>query len=402
MRLLVLTNIYPPQELGGYGRAMADFVWSLKQLGHNIQVICGDESYLGASEIHGPSGETVSRILQLKGTYKDGVKPLENITIANEINRLNIISIQSICKKEAGFQGVLVGNLDLLGLEVLQPLLQQKIPILHHIGFVNPPFAKNMLPKEDSYQMVAASKAVADALKIAGLINPNKRDAAVVYPGVRCELFGREATGRSLPAPLNGMDEISRLGTPKHPLKVCFAGLLMGSKGAHTLIQALILMKQRGFWVQGYLAGASFQAGYREQLEIMLKQNDLADVQFIGQLSRNSLARCFSLHHVCVFPSIYPEAFGIVAAEAMASGLALVSSGVGGACELFEDKSSGLLFKPNDINDLAAKLELICANTSYLKKLAKTGEAHARSTLNVLESAKNLEQLMLKSINELG
>ena len=29
MNLLVVTNLYPPQELGGYGRSIADFVWGL-------------------------------------------------------------------------------------------------------------------------------------------------------------------------------------------------------------------------------------------------------------------------------------------------------------------------------------------------------------------------------------
>ena len=27
MQLLLITNLYPPQELGGYGRCMADFAW---------------------------------------------------------------------------------------------------------------------------------------------------------------------------------------------------------------------------------------------------------------------------------------------------------------------------------------------------------------------------------------
>ena len=33
MNLLVVTNLYPPQELGGYGRSMADFIWGLQQRG---------------------------------------------------------------------------------------------------------------------------------------------------------------------------------------------------------------------------------------------------------------------------------------------------------------------------------------------------------------------------------
>ena len=42
--------------------------------------------------------------------------------------------------KRHNWDGVLVGNIDLLGLETLQPLIDAAVPILHHIGFVTPPF----------------------------------------------------------------------------------------------------------------------------------------------------------------------------------------------------------------------------------------------------------------------
>ena len=38
MRLLLISNLYPPQELGGYGRCMADFAWGLQERGHIIRV----------------------------------------------------------------------------------------------------------------------------------------------------------------------------------------------------------------------------------------------------------------------------------------------------------------------------------------------------------------------------
>ena len=68
MNLLVVTNLYPPQELGGYGRSIADFVWGLRERGHNIQVLSSDAPHLGASSGLGPSGEAVDRRLQLKGS----------------------------------------------------------------------------------------------------------------------------------------------------------------------------------------------------------------------------------------------------------------------------------------------------------------------------------------------
>ena len=76
MNLLVVTNLYPPQELGGYGRSIADFVWGLLKLGHSIQVLTSDAPHLGASSSLGPSREAVDR--QLQGSYVGGVRPLQD------------------------------------------------------------------------------------------------------------------------------------------------------------------------------------------------------------------------------------------------------------------------------------------------------------------------------------
>ena len=72
-----------------------------------------------------------------------------------------------------------------------------------------------------SYRLVAASEAVRFAhLTDAGLPTST---ASVVYPGVRSELFGIDPVG--MPSPLDPD------GSRQRPLKVCFAGLLMASKG---------------------------------------------------------------------------------------------------------------------------------------------------------------------------
>ena len=76
MRLLLITNLYPPQELGGYGRCMADFAWGLLQRGHTLQVISSDAPYLGPSS-SGPNSEPVDRRLQLKGSFQGGVSQLQ-------------------------------------------------------------------------------------------------------------------------------------------------------------------------------------------------------------------------------------------------------------------------------------------------------------------------------------
>ena len=89
MNLLLVTNLYPPQELGGYGRSIADFVWGLQERGHSIQVLSSDAPHLGASSDLGPSGEAVDRRLQLKGSYEGGVRPLQDPQQRQAIDQAN-------------------------------------------------------------------------------------------------------------------------------------------------------------------------------------------------------------------------------------------------------------------------------------------------------------------------
>lgn len=399
MKLLALTNLYPPQELGGYGRCIADFVWGLQERGHHLEVLTCDEPHLGERSTHGPSGERVHRELRLKGTYQGGVSPLQDPAACAAIDQSNALAISVLFEKAGPFDGVLVGNLDLLGLESLQPLLQFGIPLLHHVGFVTPPFPASWLPQSQHYQLVAASHCVRESLEHAGF----PANLPVVYPGARCELFGQEPTGRALPTPLDGRQLApGQLGTRAQPLKVCFAGLLMGSKGAHTLVSALALLRKRGLHLQGHLAGGRFQSGYSEHLQAVLDAHGLSDVGLVGQLHRDSLARLFRLHHVCVFPSIHPEAFGIVGAEAMASGLALISSGVGGASELFDDQVSGLRFQAGNADDLADKLEWLCHNPERLVAIAREGERVAQERFSVRTSAQQLEALFSQTVQNHG
>ena len=385
MNLLVVTNLYPPQELGGYGRSIADFVWGLRERGHHIQVLSSDAPHLGASSGLGPSGEAVDRRLQLKGSYENGVSVLRDAQHRQALDEANAALIQAWLNGQH-WDGILLGNLDLLGPELLQPLLEAQCIVQHHVGFVHAPFPPSAWPQSDRYRLVAASKAVRSALASSGLPTST---ASVVYPGVRSELFGVDRVG--MPTPL------APDGTQHRPLKVCFAGLLMGSKGAHTLIEALIQLKEQGLSVQATLAGDSFQSGYREQLEQWLTQHRLdGAVRFVGQLGRQALARFYALHHVGVFPSINPEAFGIVAAEMMASGLVVVSSGVGGAGELIDHGRTGLLFQAGDSQDLARCLMRLARDSSLLDELRQAGQKESRQRFSVTAAAASLERGFLQ------
>ena len=387
LRILLVTNLYPPQELGGYGRCMSDFCWGLRQRGHYVSVLCSDAPYLGPSG-DGPNGENVRRTLRLKGSFQNGLTEMKDPSARANVDRWNQRQIAE--ERNGGWDAILLGNLDCLGIELLGELLAFEVPIVHHVGFIAPPYPAESVPKSRLFRISPASEAVRTSLNQAGFSVPSGR---VVYPGAREDLLGTSATGRSLPTPLSGT--FHKLGSSVKPLKVCFAGLLMGSKGAHTVIQALVVLKERGIHTFTTMAGAVFQPAYKKAIVEILKRNNMEDqLIFCGNLKRDQLARMYCLNHVGVFASTYPEAFGIVAAEIQASGLALVSSGVGGAAEVLEHEKTGLLFEPGNAIDLANQLMRLANQPDDLRRIAFLGQQKMKEIFSVRSSCKKLERLL--------
>ena len=135
-RILLITNLYPPQELGGYGRCMSDYCWGLQKRGHKIEVLTSNAPYLGPS---GPYNNTVvHRDLKLKGSYNNGITFIQDKNLCRTIDKENGDALLSLVRK--GWDAVLIGNVDLIGPELLLTVVSLGLPTVHHIGFTTPPF----------------------------------------------------------------------------------------------------------------------------------------------------------------------------------------------------------------------------------------------------------------------
>jgi glycosyltransferase involved in cell wall biosynthesis len=138
---------------------------------------------------------------------------------------------------------------------------------------------------------------------------------------------------------------------------VLFFGKLLFNKGVHVLFEALREVGARAV-VVGF-------GDYRRELERTAPPGTL----FTGALEHRHLVNLVPLAEVTVVPSIFPEAFGMVAAEAAAggslplvarhSGLAEVAAGLE---ESYPEQHRDLAsFKTGDTQDLVAKLDRLLA-----------------------------------------
>jgi glycosyltransferase involved in cell wall biosynthesis len=219
----------------------------------------------------------------------------------------------------------------------------------------------------------AGSEHIRDVLEeVAGQVDR----VEIVPPGVDVELFRPEPREQALSALLEearadppnsgnreerhpddgNTERFSRFFAHERPTVVYF-GKLIENKGVHVLLEALAGLDARVV-VVGF-------GDFRARLEELAPPGAL----FTGALEHRHLRHLLPLCDVAVVPSIFPEAFGMVAAEAAAagvlpvvsahSGLAEVAAGVG--AEVGPEAAALLSFPAGDDAALHERLAAILA-----------------------------------------
>ena len=98
-------------------------------------------------------------------------------------------------------------------------------------------------------------------------------------------------------------------------------------------------------------------------------------VRFLGYLPevREVLGRM----QLLVMPTMHFESFGIAAVEAMAMGLPVVASRVGGLAEIVEDGRTGFLVKPGDAVELAGAVQRLMDSPDMRARMGQAGRRRA-------------------------
>jgi glycosyltransferase involved in cell wall biosynthesis len=374
-RILVINNLYPPQELGGYGRLLCDFANILEKRGHTIQVLTSDTPYLGQIE---KDEFNIDRSLLLYGGWQDGVcKQVDDNDRVIQTIKTNLEKVRSIVRKFRP-ELCLLGNIDFLSHMIFSPLLEMSIPVIHHLGNKIPGYSVNDTPQSNLYRLATASRWLRDEIMRQGY--PVK-EISVVYPGALVEEFRTHA----LPA----LDK----------LRIAYAGIVLPYKGPHILIEALKRLHDRGADFSCALAGTTTDVAFVDQLKKFVVASGMEDkIDFLGFLPRERLKAFFAEHNILVFPSIVQEAFGISQVEAMAAGLTVVSSGTGGAKEIIEHRKSGLIFESKNSESLAQELLGLAENPEKWQSIAKGGRKRAIEKFDIERSVDILEQEFSKLI----
>jgi len=162
------------------------------------------------------------------------------------------------------------------------------------------------------------------------------------------------------------------------PPQVVFAGRLGPDKGVDLLVKACVRLHQRGVDHRLTVVGRPLHSDtslspYEQHLRGLAAPLERL-VEFLPFLPPRELAAIFGAADVVCVPSVHPEPFGLVAAEAMACGACVVASDRGALPGVVAD--AGVVVRPEP-DDLAAALESVLTQEATRQRLGRAGVRRA-------------------------
>lgn len=203
--------------------------------------------------------------------------------------------------------------------------------------------------------------------------------SARLFPNVKTETVYCPVAA---PAPVN-VDKVRKevraeLQTPQEATVIIQVSRMEAWKGQARHLAALSLVKDLPGWVCWLVGGAQRPAenSYVDELKRIAIRSGIEErVRFIGE--RSDVERLLAAADIFCQPNTAGEPFGIAFIEALAARLPVVTSNIGGACEIVDD-TCGVLVPTGDVSALADTLRKLIQDPALRKSLGSNGPARAR------------------------
>ncbi len=188
--------------------------------------------------------------------------------------------------------------------------------------------------------------------------------------------------------------------------RVLFVGRVSPEKGIHVLLDAFELVVKSYPDVELEIVGpaqqapsefivslsddpmtsslSSFYGGakYIDQLQTRLSPAAAERVRFAGVVPHSQLLEYLERANCFLHPSVWGEPFPLAVLEALAAGVPVVASRIGGLPESFEDGTSGLLVTPDDSGELADAILKLLRDDEMQKSMGKAARKRAEDVFS--------------------
>ncbi len=175
-----------------------------------------------------------------------------------------------------------------------------------------------------------------------------------------------------------------------------FAGALHPRKNILNLLKAFVAFKRRRHSNMKLVIVGRLAWKYKEVEEMRATMQFKEDVKWIGYMNVDALSKIIGGAYALVYASLF-EGFGIPILEALQCGVPAIVSNTSSMPEVAG--AAALLADPTDVQDIAAKMELLYKDEALRQKLISAAAEQVKK-FNWDASAKKLWDCMMKCVKE--
>jgi len=385
MRILYVSNLYPPNDVGGYEQLCFKVASTLVERGHEA-VVC--TSNYGTRQVDYP-GQRIIRALKLLAN-QDNIYASVDVSAEERsaADRNNVEAFEELCIAERP-DLVFVWNLYFLPPGLLNVISNCSIPVAYFLTdnwlaaqlkpnyvsayFQNEVFRRPNTLRRWRYQFrhgmhvrrirgtaIFSSHYMRTFYKRAGIKFTSHK---VIHNGVS---FTKSAFGEP-----SRIDR-SQLKKPGR-LSLLFAGRVVDVKGVLSVVRAipLIIKLCPEVDITCTVIGDQQDRAFMELLRTKCKSLGVLDkFEFKPSVAESQVAQLFDDFDIYLFPSLY-EPFSLTLLHAMYAGIPIVATASGGNPEAIKNGHTGLLYRAHDARGLAAAVKRLVDDPALRVRISR-------------------------------
>lgn len=381
MKVLVISNLYPPVVQGGFELACSQSVAGLRARGHDVVVV--------TSQAAVPSAPDVLRRFRLAPIFEAQEMALHTPAVrqllelgSTGLDASNVAALVEVVEAVQPDVAHVWNLAGLGGLGLLVALQELGVPWVGHLADAVPRWLCStrgqVVPELAGWwssalrgTWITCSARLRREIEMDG---PSLGEDVVQLP-----LW---VTGPgSPPSPWDG-----------GPLRVAFAGQVASHKGVDLLVRAVAALGR-----PGAVSVSCFGEVVDRSITVLARELGVeADVRFYGPVTQDEVAQALASHHVLAFPTWDREPFGLVPVEAAHHGCLPILTGGAGVAEYLVDGVHCLKVARTP-EALAAALEAVLDGGVDLAGLRRRAAALAVEDLHVDVVVPQVEAVLVRA-----
>ena len=407
MKILVVSNLYPPHALGGYEERCRQIVEALKAKGHSVCVLTSDFVLEGVSD----EDHSVIRELEINGFFGRPWLPIHKLYKLERRNHERLMKAVKDFKPDL----VHVWNMGGISKSLLLRMEEMEIPVVYDVSdhWIARSLAGDVWLSWWNDPGSILRHASRGLLKLLGM---RKRiDKSVPTRSYRCLAFERIyfcseflrqlTVDRGYPVK-HGSVIYCGVESDKFPVKqefnpprrLLWVGRFAEDKDPLTAIEAMVLLKDGPLEdCQLDLYGRGDPA-YTTRLKNRVIESGLSDKVNFCFAPHKELRNRFCEYDALLFTSNWGEPFALTPLEAMAAGLPVLLSPDGGDRELGHDGENCLIIEAANPHSIVRALHRLSQFSDYGKAMAETAGNELMERYDMKVIVDQIESYLMESM----